>query len=182
MPHLFHEWSRQWPGSPFIRYIGIANSECLVANSITAYREILQTKSGSFVKPTLTRRCFRMIIGDGLPFAEGLSHRHRRAALMSRWILRSSNTAKDSHKTLTGRRSKESFNLHHVKTLVPVMQSKARQLVDVLEQTRTPSEETEGQCHSELVRTKAAKVDKGLTLQGCSRNLGVEDSTRYHWH
>lgn len=85
VPHLFQEWSRRWPSSPFIRYLGVANSECLVVNSVAAYRDILQTQNHCFAKPALTRRCASMIIGDGLPFAEGSLHRRRRAVLASEW-------------------------------------------------------------------------------------------------
>lgn len=87
VPQLFTEWSRTWPESPFIRYLGVANAESLLANNITAYREILQTKASFFVKPELTRRCANIVVGDGLPFAEGHLHRQRRAVLMSEFLL-----------------------------------------------------------------------------------------------
>ena len=82
--HLFLDWSQTWPGSPFIRYLGLANAEYLVVTSSTAYREILQTKSNLFVKPPVTRQYSKPIIGDGLPFAHGQLHRSRRASLMSK--------------------------------------------------------------------------------------------------
>lgn len=83
IPHLFREWSAQWPESPFIRYLGLGNCETLVANNLTAYREILSTKNSSFIKPPLARRCANVVIGDGLPFAEGHIHRQRRAIVSS---------------------------------------------------------------------------------------------------
>lgn len=84
IPHLFHEWSLDSPESPFIRYLGFGNAEYLVVNSVMAYREILQTKCSSFIKPSLTRKAAKIVVGDGLPFAEGHVHRHRRGVLNSK--------------------------------------------------------------------------------------------------
>ena len=84
VPHLFHEWSLSSPEGPFIRYLGFGNAESLVVNSVAAYREVLQTKASSFMKPALTRKCAAVVIGDGLPFAEGSAYRHRRSVLSSK--------------------------------------------------------------------------------------------------
>ena len=83
LPQLFLEWCGDHPDSPFIRYLGVGNSEILIATSITAYKEVLQAKNSYFVKPDLTRRTAAIVVGEGLPFAEGHSHRQRRAALTS---------------------------------------------------------------------------------------------------
>jgi cytochrome P450 len=79
---VYHQWSLRWAGSPFVRFLGIANAETLLVTSMNAYREILQTRSSSFVKPELTRKCASVVVGEGLPFAEGNAHRQRKAALM----------------------------------------------------------------------------------------------------
>ncbi|VUC33351.1 unnamed protein product [Clonostachys rosea] len=82
VPYLYQEWSRRWPESPFIRFLGLFNSEYLVINSVQAYQEVLQTKNSSFCKPALTRKTATIVIGDGLPFAEGDLHRHRKGVLL----------------------------------------------------------------------------------------------------
>lgn len=119
IPQLFREWSARWPETPFIRYLSLFNSETLVVNSLTAYREILSTKNSSFVKPEAARRVANVVIGDGLPFAEGHEHRHRRAIVS------------------------KPFSTSRVKAFVPTLQSKARQLVDVLSSQRDASHITE---------------------------------------
>ncbi|KAI5463719.1 cytochrome P450 [Mariannaea sp. PMI_226] len=81
LPNLFAEWSKQWPHAPFIRFLNFANSETLLANSLTSYREILQTKAKHFVKPAFARNFAHEVLGDGLPFTEGLIHKHRRRML-----------------------------------------------------------------------------------------------------
>lgn len=83
VPHLYRDWAAQDPDSPFVRFLGVGSSETLVATSIDAYREILQTENDSFVKPELTRKIANTVVGDGLPFAYGHCHRQRKAALTS---------------------------------------------------------------------------------------------------
>lgn len=84
IPYLFREWAALSPESHFVRYLGLFNSETLVATSVTAYREMLTTKNNFFVKPEAARRVANVIIGDGLPFAHGPEHRQRRAVVSSK--------------------------------------------------------------------------------------------------
>ncbi|KAH8173506.1 cytochrome p450 domain-containing protein [Sarocladium implicatum] len=115
IPHMFREWQAAWPESPFIRYLGLGNTETLVANTLPAYREILSTKNNSFIKPEAARRVANVVIGDGLPFAHGPEHRQRRAVVS------------------------KPFTTARVKAFVPTLQSKARQLVNVLSRQRDAS-------------------------------------------
>lgn len=39
------------PDAPFIRYLTVANTEVLVANSLNAHRGLLQTECYTFRKP-----------------------------------------------------------------------------------------------------------------------------------
>ncbi|KAF4454666.1 benzoate 4-monooxygenase cytochrome P450 [Fusarium albosuccineum] len=112
-PELLCEWSREYPEAAFIRYLNFANSETLFANTIEAYKEVLQTKSAFFVKPAFARQFAHEIIGDGLPFIEGKLHRLRRAAI-----------------------SQGPFSTPRLKTFFPVVQNKAKQLVCVLSEQR----------------------------------------------
>ncbi|KAK7403090.1 hypothetical protein QQX98_011155 [Neonectria punicea] len=108
IPELFLGWSRSWPDAPFIRYLGVFNSETLFVNCIRAYKEILQTKSACFVKPKFARDFAHEFVGDGLPFMEGQMHKMRRAALM------------------------RPFSIPRLRGAYPVVQGKAKQLADVL--------------------------------------------------
>ncbi|CAH0017328.1 unnamed protein product [Clonostachys rhizophaga] len=87
VPYLYQEWSHRWPESPFIRFLGLFNSEYLIINSVQAYQEVLQTKNSSFSKPALTRKAATVVIGDGLPFAEGDLHRRRKGVLLMESLL-----------------------------------------------------------------------------------------------
>ncbi|KAF7546811.1 hypothetical protein G7Z17_g8170 [Cylindrodendrum hubeiense] len=112
IPDLYCEWSREWPEAPFIRCLGIANSETLFVNSIEAYKEILQTKSAYFVKPAFARSFAHEVIGDGLPFDEGQLHKLRRAAIM------------------------RAFSVPRLKASFPMVQGKAKQWTDFLNQRK----------------------------------------------
>ncbi|KAH7016898.1 cytochrome P450 [Ilyonectria destructans] len=118
-PNLYLEWSRQWPDAPFIRYLGIANTETLFVNSIVAYKEILQTKSAYFVKPKFARTFAHETIGDGLPFVEGQLHKLRRAAMM------------------------RTFSVPSLKASFAMVQEKARQWTDVLSQKKNEAGDVE---------------------------------------
>lgn len=111
-PELLCEWSRAHPEAPFIRYLNFANSETLFANTVEAYREILQTKSAMFVKPGFARQFAHEIIGDGLPFIEGKLHRQRRAAIS------------------------RPLSIPRLKAFFPAVQNKAEQLANVLAEQR----------------------------------------------
>ncbi|KAH8736438.1 cytochrome P450 [Ilyonectria robusta] len=124
-PNLYLEWSRQWPDAPFIRYLGMANTETLFVNSIVAYKEILQTKAACFVKPKFARTFAHETIGDGLPFAEGQLHKLRRAAMM------------------------RTFSVPSLKDSFPMVQEKARQWTDVLSQKKNEAGDVENFNHLE---------------------------------
>jgi len=62
---------KQWPDAPLIRYLGIFNREVLVINSLTSYKDFLQTNCYSFVKPGWWQGVTREILGDGLIVMEG---------------------------------------------------------------------------------------------------------------
>ena len=83
IPYLYRKWSRDCPESPFLRILKIGNSETLIPNTIDAYREVLQTKNDCFIKSEESRIGAAMVIGDGLPWAHGETHRQRRAVLNS---------------------------------------------------------------------------------------------------
>ncbi|KAF4126920.1 Cytochrome P450 [Geosmithia morbida] len=81
IPYFYRDFSSRYPDSPFIRILKVANAEVLVPNTISAYREILQTKSECFVKPSESRTGAIIVIGEGLPWSHGNIHRLRRTAL-----------------------------------------------------------------------------------------------------
>jgi cytochrome P450 len=72
---------RKWPDAPLIRYLSFANSEVVLINSLGAFKEVLQTKCYSFVKPDFFARLIGEIAGKGLLLAEGDEHRKQRKLL-----------------------------------------------------------------------------------------------------
>lgn len=42
---------KQWPDSPVIRYLGFFNREVLVVNSLTSYKNLVQTNCYALAKP-----------------------------------------------------------------------------------------------------------------------------------
>ncbi|KAK7750628.1 hypothetical protein SLS62_007475 [Diatrype stigma] len=77
---LYTQWVREHPGAPLIRHLSFANAEVVVAASLAAQREILQTQCYAFRKSRLWTRLTRDISGDGISTLEGFAaHRaHRR--------------------------------------------------------------------------------------------------------
>lgn len=106
---LYVEWMRQYPSAPVIRYLTFGNTEVLVANSLEAFRELLQTKCYQFRKPDRWHRIVGEIIGVGVVNMEGDDHRAAR-------------------KMLTG-----AFNVPNSRKLIPVFQKKAADVSDLFE-------------------------------------------------
>lgn len=82
---------KQWPDSPLIRFLDLANQEVVMLNSVKATKDVLQTNCYTFVKPAFLRRVLGEITGVGLLFSEGESHKRQRkiltGALVSRPLL-----------------------------------------------------------------------------------------------
>lgn len=135
IPYLYREWSRSCPESPFLRILKTANSETLVPNTIAAYREILQTKNDYFVKPEESRNGAALVIGDGLPWAHGETHRQRRGALNS--TLRHGGRMP---RMLTCGIA-ELFSPQKMKLCVPKIEAKVKQLSKVLAAKQTAAGE-----------------------------------------
>jgi cytochrome P450 len=74
-------WAKKWPDEPFIRHLSFGNSEALLVNSISAHRQVLQTKCYSFGKPAFFERLVGDIVGKGLMFSVGDEHRTQRRQL-----------------------------------------------------------------------------------------------------
>lgn len=74
---------REHPSAPLIRHLSFANAEVLVATSLPAQREILQTQCYSFQKSRIWNRLTRDITGDGISTLEGDAHRAHRRMLVA---------------------------------------------------------------------------------------------------
>uniref|UniRef100_A0A8H7K2H3 Cytochrome P450 n=1 Tax=Bionectria ochroleuca TaxID=29856 RepID=A0A8H7K2H3_BIOOC len=152
VPYLYQEWSRRWPESPFIRFLGLFNSEYLIINSVQAYQEVLQTKNSSFYKPALTRKAATVVIGDGLPFAEGDLHRRRKGVLL------------------------KAFSVPSVKNFVPTIIAKADSLARCLESARQRSNVVE----VESLLWKASLDLIGIKALGVDLNHVESDDSQLH--
>ncbi|KAK1960921.1 cytochrome P450 [Colletotrichum sublineola] len=103
-PYL--SWTRKWPNEPFIKFTGFGNADCLLINSLEAYKEIFQTKSYSFVKAQFNTRVIVQVTGTGMAFAEGDEHKSQRKLLSPQ------------------------FALSNVKRAIPLFQSKGKELIE----------------------------------------------------
>ena len=79
---LFVSWTKQWPDAPFIRYLTFANSEVLLVNSVSAHKQVLQTKCYDFEKSDFFRNLVQDIAGKGLLFSVGEEHKSQRRQLI----------------------------------------------------------------------------------------------------
>ncbi|KAK7958011.1 cytochrome P450 [Apiospora saccharicola] len=78
---LYIKWMKQWPDAPIIRYLGVFNREVLVVNSLTSYKNLVQTNCYALAKPGWWRGVTRDIVGDGIIVMEGEEHRTHRKML-----------------------------------------------------------------------------------------------------
>jgi len=76
-------WMRTIPNSGLLRYLGIFNIERVFPTTPEVMKEVLHTKSYSFIKPPLLTNDIGNIIGKkGLLFAEGEEHKMQRKLLL----------------------------------------------------------------------------------------------------
>ncbi|PUU84152.1 cytochrome P450 [Tuber borchii] len=76
-------WMRTIPNSGLLRYLGIFNIEQIFPTTPEVLKEVLHTKSYSFIKPPLVARNIGSILGKkGLLFAEGEEHKVQRKLLL----------------------------------------------------------------------------------------------------
>jgi len=108
-PYLF--WMRRWPRAHLIRYFNVANSDAVLVASLAAHKEILRDKTYSFQKPPFFARLIADIIGLGLVFAEGDEQKSQRKVLLGL------------------------FSPSHLKALLPLFRSKARDLSHLIDRT-----------------------------------------------
>ena len=74
---------RTIPNSGLLRYLGIFNIERVFPTTPEVLKEVLHTKSYSFIKPPLVTRDIGNILGKkGLLFAEGEEHKVQRKSLL----------------------------------------------------------------------------------------------------
>jgi hypothetical protein len=69
------EWINTFPNNDIIRYMGLFNAERLLICSPKALGEVLVKKPYEFVKPSLFRRIFSGVLGEGVLLAEGEEHK-----------------------------------------------------------------------------------------------------------
>src|SRR4051812_48473203 len=77
---------RKWPDAHFIRHLSFGNSEILLANSLQAHKEVMQTKADKFVKPGSYETLLGEFAGKGVMFSVGEEHRLQRRFLAGKFI------------------------------------------------------------------------------------------------
>ncbi|KAH8895974.1 cytochrome P450 [Thozetella sp. PMI_491] len=105
----FLSWMRRWPDASFIRYLTFANSEVLLVNSLSAHRQVVQTKCYSFEKPIWFKRLLGEITGNGLLFSVGDAHKAQKRQLSG------------------------PFSPSNIRQLYPVFREKSAELISYLE-------------------------------------------------
>ncbi|KAK9468328.1 cytochrome P450 [Lipomyces arxii] len=110
MDHKYDQAARMdkaYPGRIFSRFYGPLGQDVLIAHSVEAHIQILQTFVYKFVKPLNVSRGFINIIGNGLFFAEGNEHKYQRRIISP------------------------AFTYGHVRTLVPIFVEKIKMTVKI---------------------------------------------------
>jgi len=78
---IYNKWSEQWPDASVIRFLTLGNKEILLVNTLAAHKEVLQTKCYEFTKPDILYKLIADIVGNGVIFQNGETHRRYRRVL-----------------------------------------------------------------------------------------------------
>ena len=113
----------------FIRYFGLLGAERVLITNPEYVHQVLQVKSYSTYKWTITKRVFGSILGDGMLLAEGERHKVRFDHRAS--IVRS--TDGDASKKIQRKKLGPAFSSRHIKDLVPIFWSKTVEMASVLQ-------------------------------------------------
>ncbi|KAK9245889.1 cytochrome P450 [Lipomyces tetrasporus] len=98
-----------YPGQAFTRFHGPLGSDYIMAQSVEAHLQVLQTHAYKFVKPTFVSRGMKAIIGNGLFFAEFEDHKVQRRIITP------------------------AFTHSHVKSFVPAFMNKIRMVYNIFD-------------------------------------------------
>ncbi|KAK9368071.1 cytochrome P450 [Lipomyces kononenkoae] len=74
------DMAEKYPDKPFIRLFGLFGKDTVALLSPEAHKFVLQTRTYDYPKPILSA-AYRIIIGDGIAFAEGDAHKYQRRLL-----------------------------------------------------------------------------------------------------
>lgn len=110
---LYVKWMNEFPDAPMIRYLGFANNETLIVNSLNAHKEVLMNNFEAFPVSPWWKRTVRDVTGSALIDMHGEEHRAHKKMIMP------------------------CFSPRNLKQLEPIFQDKARNLCHVLERTTT---------------------------------------------
>lgn len=108
---LYTKWMNGLPEAPVIRYLGFANSETLIVNSLNAYKEVLTNKFSAFPVSPWWKRIVRDVAGAGLINMDGEEHRAHKKMIMP------------------------CFSPRNIRQLEPIFEAKARDLCQFLGRT-----------------------------------------------
>ena len=103
--HPHSDWIENVPNDGLIYYTSFMNAPRVLVTSIEGLKEVLNSKSYEFVKPSQIAQGIGRILGIGVLFAEGDEHRRQRKALAP------------------------AFSFRHIKDLYPVFLAKTRELI-----------------------------------------------------
>ncbi|KAK9478075.1 cytochrome P450 [Lipomyces japonicus] len=104
------QFHKQYPDIPFANFRGPFGKDYLTALSPEAHLAILQTHVYKFPKPAISQ-AFKVIIGNGLVFAEGDEHRQQKKALLP------------------------AFAYSHIKSFVPIFMNKCKLVMQQFDDT-----------------------------------------------
>ncbi|KAK9365400.1 cytochrome P450 [Lipomyces kononenkoae] len=72
--------AEKYPDKPFTRFFGFFRMDTVTLLTPEAHKFVLQTRAYDFTRPSLSA-AYKLIIGDGIVFAEGDAHKHQRRLL-----------------------------------------------------------------------------------------------------
>ncbi|KAK9477337.1 cytochrome P450 [Lipomyces japonicus] len=99
---------KKYPDAHFTRFHGPLGMDYIIAESVEAHFQILQTHVYKFVKPLTVSRGFKEVIGNGIFFSEGEAHKVQRRILTP------------------------ALTYGHVRLFVPIFMDKTSQIINII--------------------------------------------------
>lgn len=113
--HQVIDWMNNVPNDGLIRAFGLLNSECLIATSPEALKDMFVAKQYDWIKPRKRAQVLASIIGNGLVTIEGEKHKRQRKLLQP------------------------SFNFRHIQELYSLFWNTSKELVQCIRKTVSES-------------------------------------------
>ena len=139
-PWLFEKWMKEIPNDGLIRYLGIFNQERLLLTSSDGVRDVLVTNTYHFHKQRAQKVHLEPVLGRGLVFVEGETHKFHRKQMSS------------------------AFSSKSIRDCQPLFWKKTREIVDIFSNQIDTQTKIESNSLQRPVRVGTPDIEKAVVV------------------